>query len=189
MPMITDWLMVGITFVYVIATIFICNANIKAAKASRDQIAESKRQFDENRRLDAMPYLQFESTKQSNHNYTLDLILSEEDYNAGEYVLDLRMKNIGRGTAKDIEYSWTNFTKSYPQKSFLIKALQAGDAQYLQITFALPKALVGVTTASFDLHFSDLLENKYSQRVEFVFETRNSSVRLKGHTTQPIIPA
>lgn len=33
MPLITDWLMVVITFVYVIATIFICWANIKSAKA------------------------------------------------------------------------------------------------------------------------------------------------------------
>lgn len=50
MPSITDWLMVIITFVYVIATIFICAANIKSAKATRDQLAESKRQFDEENR-------------------------------------------------------------------------------------------------------------------------------------------
>ena len=47
MPTITDWLMVGITLVYVVATIFICAANMKSAKATRDQLAESKRQFDE----------------------------------------------------------------------------------------------------------------------------------------------
>lgn len=47
MPTITDWLMVGITFVYVIATIAICLANIKSAKATREQLAESKRQFEE----------------------------------------------------------------------------------------------------------------------------------------------
>lgn len=50
MPSITDWLMVIITFVYVIATIFICVANIKSAKATRDQLAESKRQYDEENR-------------------------------------------------------------------------------------------------------------------------------------------
>lgn len=52
MPTVTDWLMVGITFVYVIATIFICLANIKSAKATREQLAESKRQFDEENRPD-----------------------------------------------------------------------------------------------------------------------------------------
>ena len=42
---ITDWLMVIITFVYVIATIFICIANIQSAKASKKQTQEMQRQF------------------------------------------------------------------------------------------------------------------------------------------------
>lgn len=50
MPTITDWLMVGITAVYVIATGFICWANIKSAKATREQVAEAKRQFEESNR-------------------------------------------------------------------------------------------------------------------------------------------
>ncbi len=43
----SDALMVIITFVYVIATIFIWRANNKSAKASKEQLEESKRQFDE----------------------------------------------------------------------------------------------------------------------------------------------
>lgn len=46
----TDWLMVIITAIYVVATIFICHANIKSAQATREQLAESKRQFDEQNR-------------------------------------------------------------------------------------------------------------------------------------------
>ena len=188
MPLITDWLMFCITTIYVVATIFICRANIKAANATRDQIAESQRQFSENRRLDVMPYLQFETTNQPGVDYKIAMILSEDDYNAGEYLLNLRVKNIGRGTAKDIEYVWTNFTNTYSQKPFVIKALQNGDAHYLQISFARPKVLKDVTTANFELHFKDLLENEYSQKIEFEFEIRKSSVWLKGHTTYPIIP-
>ena len=45
MPMITDWLMVIITAVYVIATVAICWANIQAAKASKAQLDEMKRQY------------------------------------------------------------------------------------------------------------------------------------------------
>jgi hypothetical protein len=181
-------LTVIVTVVYVIATIFIYSANKKAANASRAQIAESQRQFDENRRLDVMPYLQFETTNQPGVDYKIGVILSNADYNGGEYLLNLRVKNIGRGTAKDIEYVWTNFTNTYPQKPFVIKALQNGDAQYLQISFTRPKALKDVTTANFELHFKDLLENEYSQKVEFEFEIKNSSVWLKSHTTYPIIP-
>jgi hypothetical protein len=48
----TDWLMVIITGIYVIATIFICVENHKSAKATRDQTAEQQKQFkEENRAL------------------------------------------------------------------------------------------------------------------------------------------
>lgn len=177
-----------ITVIYVIATIFICVANIKSANASRDQIAESQRQFSESRRLDIMPYLQFETSNQPGVDYKMEVLLSETDYNSGDYILNLRVKNIGRGTAKDIEYIWTNFTNTYPQKPFAIKALQNGDAHYLQVSFALPKVLKDTTTANFELRFKDLLENEYSQKVEFDFEMKNSSIRLKSHTTYPVIP-
>ena len=50
---ITDWLMVIITIVYVIATIFICRANIKSAEATKEQLKESQKQFKANNR----PYI------------------------------------------------------------------------------------------------------------------------------------
>ena len=43
-------LMVVITLVYVIATIAICVANLRSAKATRDQLEESKRQYEEEHR-------------------------------------------------------------------------------------------------------------------------------------------
>lgn len=54
--MITDWLMVVITAVYVVATIFICSANIKSAKATREQVSEVKRQYEEEHR----PYISYQ---------------------------------------------------------------------------------------------------------------------------------
>lgn len=48
--MTSEWAMVWITLIYVIATIFICFANIRSAKATREQLAESKRQYDEENR-------------------------------------------------------------------------------------------------------------------------------------------
>ena len=50
MSNVTDWLMVIITFVYVVATVFICWANIKSAKASKEELAEMKRQYAEEKR-------------------------------------------------------------------------------------------------------------------------------------------
>ena len=46
-PLITDWLMVVITFVYVVATICIMRANNKSAKATREQVDEMRYQFAE----------------------------------------------------------------------------------------------------------------------------------------------
>ena len=51
-----DWLMVIITAIYVIATIFICWANFKAANASKAQLAEMKKQYEE----DMRPYIEAE---------------------------------------------------------------------------------------------------------------------------------
>lgn len=45
-----DWAMVFITGIYVIATIFICGANIKSAKASKAQLQEMQRQYAEENR-------------------------------------------------------------------------------------------------------------------------------------------
>lgn len=48
--MSAEWAMVWITLIYVIATILICFANLRSAKATREQLAESKRQYDEENR-------------------------------------------------------------------------------------------------------------------------------------------
>lgn len=45
-----DWAMFWITFVYVVATCFICYFNHQSAKASRDQLAEMKKQYEEENR-------------------------------------------------------------------------------------------------------------------------------------------
>lgn len=46
--MITDWLMVIITGIYVIATIFICVSNYRSANASKEQLHEMKKQQEQN---------------------------------------------------------------------------------------------------------------------------------------------
>ncbi|WP_411677771.1 hypothetical protein [Caproicibacter sp.] len=46
----TNWIMIAITAIYVVATILICIFNYRSAKATREQVAESKRQFEETNR-------------------------------------------------------------------------------------------------------------------------------------------
>lgn len=81
MPMITDWLMVIITFVYVVATCFICWANIKSANSSKVQLEEMKKQYvDENR-----PYV------------TVEVIFEKRCF------YGLRFTNHGKRIAKNVQ--------------------------------------------------------------------------------------
>ena len=108
-PSITDWLMVGITVVYVIATVFICWANFSSARASKAQVEESKRQYEETKRLQIMPYFRvdFEKwipTHQKDeiipyHPLYLSTPVQKEDEITGS--CSIKVTNIGMGMAID----------------------------------------------------------------------------------------
>ena len=87
-------LMVIISAIYVIATIIICNANAVSAKATREQLEESKRQFRETQRLEVMPYLQLEEYESATIMYSLNLVLVSGDLGVGTYILKARLKNV-----------------------------------------------------------------------------------------------
>lgn len=179
MPTITDWLMVGITAIYVVATIIITCANIKSANATREQLAESKRQYEDKKRLEIMPYIQFEQTK-DNANHRLNLVLDSGDKLTGTYILLVRMKNIGNGTAKDIAYSyqWDNGAKTYDRGAFPVQALSSGESQTIIIEFAHSTDERAERYVCFLLRYRDLLENAYTQKMNLRF-TRNSTATLK----------
>lgn len=113
MPKITDWLMVGITLVYVIATIAIWFANHKSARATEKQLIESKRQFDETKRLEHMPYMQvsFGKWKTSDErgsylpNMMLDINRSDDNRFASAG-MSIDVTNIGLGLAVNIKCKW-----------------------------------------------------------------------------------
>ena len=166
--------MFGITTIYVIATIFICRANIKAATASRDQIAESQKQFEETKRLECMPFLQMEISHDGvTPEFDLELPLCSEDI---EYPITktVKLKNVGNGTATTITYSWNykgnDISKSdYPP----INAIMKGDAYYILICCDANETLPSETSATLTLQYNDLLGYSYEQKVIFHFDTDN----------------
>ncbi len=170
MPTVTDWMMVGITAAYVIATIFIYRANIKSANATREQLVESKRQYEDKKRIEIMPYLQFEQTR-NKAEYELNLVLDSGDRLIGEYVLTLRMKNIGNGAAKDIAYfyEWDNREKSADRGAFPVPALSSSENQSIRISFAYKLDEKEERIACFLLRYRDLLDNYYTQETLFRF--------------------
>lgn len=186
---ITSILMVLITGAYVIATIKIQKANEKAAKASNDQLEESKRQFNENRRLDVMPYLQFEAYNDPLSDYSLDLALFGHNL-SGTYTCKLCVKNIGRGTAKDISYTWINFEGQY-DRPFPFSALQNREKLIIKTNFGYELKEPPQNKACFDLRYKDLLEHEYSQKIEFLFsyDLGNNFIYLTKMVTNPPVLA
>lgn len=185
MPTITYWLMVVITAIYVVATVFISCANIKSANATREQLAESKRQYEDKKRLEIMPYIQFEQTKDS-ASHELNLVLNSGDNLKGTYVLLMRMKNIGNGTAKDISYTyqWDNGAQSYDRGAFPIQALSSSEIQTIKVDFSHSTDNRENLEACFLLRYMDLLENAYTQDLNLRFTRSNSStLKLVVFTT------
>jgi len=190
MPTITDWLMVAITIVYVVATIAIFVTNKKSEKAAYAQLDESKRQYEDKKRLEIMPYIQFEETN-SKTNLGYYFVLDGGDKLQGQYVLSLRMKNIGNGTAKDISfiYKWDNFSKSHDHGAFIIQALSSGESQLFKADFAYSTNLKESRSVCFVFKYRDLLNNAYSQRLDIKFDCANNlTLRLTDLiTSSPLL--
>ena len=174
MPTITDWLMVGITAVYVVATIFISCANIKSANATRDQLTESKRQYEDKKRLEIMPY--FEIIVHDDIRDFVECIgLTISNSNAeNSTIIDRRIsiKNIGLGVAKDFTYTWCNLDGCYPRNDLGFTAFAPGEEKSIYFDFyAEHKEDFSEYEAQVSMifYYSDLLENKYSVVLNLVF--------------------
>ncbi|MCI9469555.1 MAG: hypothetical protein HFG45_09750 [Oscillospiraceae bacterium] len=169
-----------ITAVYVIATILICRANIRAANATREQVEESKRQFEETQRLQIMPFLQIEIRNTSSFDLTLDLNV---DSFGSVVVYDTCtvLKNVGLGTATNIIYSWEIWENSFSDSGeFPINAVQQGDSYSLLILMNGEENCNIPRNAALTLEYMDMLGKSYKQR--FLFDFGDSCESGSGST-------
>lgn len=194
---LTDWIMVGITFVYMLFTIGIFIANIRSSESAKSQLEETKkqmeesknqfehqlietkRQYEDKKRLEIMPYIQFEQTN-DRANLELNLALDSEKNPTGTYILLIRMKNTGNGTAKDIAYTyqWDNGRYSYNRGAFPVQALSSGESHTIKINFSHSTEAKDDREAIFFMRYRDLLENDYTQNLCVRF-SQNRSATLK----------
>ena len=177
-------LMVLITAVYVIATIVITVANIKAAKATRAQIAESRWQYEDRKRLEIMPFIQFETSRTEAANHVLSIscpAAKETILKAGSKFFQI--KNIGLGTAKDIRYSfsWADGIECCKDELFPIHAMYSNEVQQIKVLVSHPrsvdkeKEIVG----TFIFTYSDLLDNKYEQEMKVKYKEYDISFYMQ----------
>lgn len=188
-PSITDWMMVGITAIYVVATAFICWANIKSANAAKEQVALSKIQFEETRRVELMPLLQISVLRNRPVMEVPDisLLLSNDDWCETCFVTDLELyiENIGLGTAKDIHYTWKNLSGINQRYDFPIGALCPQSTCQCYIDICASKNLLSKTPdvyAEIVISYSDLLNNLYTQKItlNFSFDIQSDEFNLKS---------
>ena len=171
MPSITDWLMVGITFIYVVATIFICIFNYRSAKATRDQVEESQNQFYESKRLECMPFLQLEIPQDKQKPmFEITLPFYKEELSDTIYKV-LCLKNLGNGTATNIIYAWQHKDLGINETGYPpINAIMQGDKYCLQFAIDIDENIVSNPHKAIIFQFDDLLGNTYEQRVTLCFE-------------------
>ena len=161
--------MVLITFIYVIATIAIWIANKKSAEATLEQLDESKRQFEETKRLEYMPCFEIHfDSMDAGTGISVELT----DKKTGEVhtlFSKYRIENISKGTALNVKCIMKSAIKRnelimYPivpahnEKS--INCLFLADKGYFS-EYSLPFSLV--------IQYNDLMNNIYEQNIELEF--------------------
>ena len=167
--MITDWLMVVITAIYVGATIAIWCANKKAAQMTEKQLEESRRQFEESKRLECMPFLQLERCipERASFESTFPLFNKEALNESFEIV---KLRNLGNGTAINLIYTWKCKAVSKTETDCMpICAIQKGDSYYWQMNFETSTDLQDFFHGELCFEFNDLLGNTYEQKVDITF--------------------
>ena len=155
MSTVTDWLMVVITFVYVIATFFICYFNNKSVKATREQLAESKKQFEESNRPHVIAGLRVES----------------------DIFMCLYIKNIGNDVAENVEIrinqDWLELIKDgfylEPLKELVSERFMLVPEQ--EITRAFTHVIVGVGNQWLDVF------DEHSVTVSVSYNKKNSTLK------------
>ena len=165
-PMVTDWIMVAITTIYVIATICIMRSNKESAEASKEQLQESKLQFDEMRRLGNMPFLQLELNRKIDRSVECILELPTEKEHHGNLLSHIGvLRNIGNGTAMNIVYSWRCKEKGITNADALsVNAIRYGDSYKVELLMdkiKVNEVVNGILTFS----FQDLIGNEYEQKM------------------------
>ena len=191
-PSFTDWLMVIITGIYTFETNKIFKANLNSANASKAQLEESKRQYEETKRLQIMPYFRvdFEKwipTRQENQiipHYALKLsnTLQQEDEISG--YCSIKVTNIGMGMA--IDPICKSNQEDTMETILLAKTILKCD-DYDFWDFLIYSCKNNINTEikrSLRFEFDDFYGNHYYQDLCIVFFVDKNKIRINSYKMQ-----
>ena len=178
---VTDWIVAICTIVYVSATLVIMYANGRSANLSKKQMIEEKKQFEKQQRLAVRPYLNLYIAKKDeviegneHHHITLDK-------NSGIYFRTFSIRNIGNGSAKDIEIyikkkgdpNWQR-NISGRNRFMLVNKQYIYDINYNEFENML-----------LNCYFTDLYDNIYQQKMELCWDLESRDIL--SHTHNPML--
>lgn len=170
----SDWLMVIITFVYTITTIFISVLNYKSYKVV-------KRQYHEDIRLRLMPCLYIELVKQKKKipkRITIGTNLSNSDSIFGEFSFSLH--NVGNGIAKEVRYRLSENTET--DFSYRIISLPPQDRRDFILKIIHSKGALEKSQhfeSKVEVFYNDLFDCVYLQTLEIVVCMNNGKMELE----------
>ena len=161
----TDCILDIITAIYAIVTIGIFIMNMKAVKATRQELEETQIQFEERKRLEYMPFLLLEKDQKESPQSEIELDCTEDT----TYFLyqTVALKNVGNATATTILYDWS-FQGASISDAFPVNAIMKGDTYFFQLTIGTNNSY-GVGEENhhgvFSFQYNDLLGHTYSQKM------------------------
>ena len=184
--MITDWLMVVITAVYVGATIKILRANQKSVQMTEEQLEASKHQFLETQRLSVLPYLSasvgdtcFQNADDlPSFDMYLNLNRIENNEKLAWVNIGVIVTNIGVGLASRFEAKWIvdDNTSVHP---IPISVLCCKDKRVINISILGEYQDTPFSQkAELVFCFSDVLGNRYEQSLELYISSRPFDQRM-----------
>lgn len=163
----TDWPMVIITVIYVIATICIMKANQKAAYAAKEQLAISREQYEESKRLEYMPILQMRLSHNEENPHEFEYIdISPIEMEASSTTSQFfELKNVGNGTAINILFTWKFIDLGFSDTDYLPFSIMQGDSYKINLSCDMDNNLPKDSTLTLEFEYNDLLGNTYEQRI------------------------
>lgn len=169
----TDWPMVIITVIYVIATICIMKANQKAAYAAKEQLDISRKQYEESKRLEYMPILQMSlSHNEENPHEAQYIDISPSEVEASSTTSQFfELKNVGNGTAINITFTWKFIDLGFSDTDYLpVCAIMQGDNYKINLSCDMDNNLPQSSTLLLEFEYYDLLGNIYEQKIFLMIE-------------------
>lgn len=182
----TDWIMIIITFVYVVATTFICYYNYQSAKAAREQLQEMKQQFAADTYLKTMPCMSIKKIEETlSTNGSLQILLNNKEVvnDCVSQSFYFRIDNVGHDIAKDVQVCVVSPTDA--SNKLHIFTLPVNDFRVAKLTLLYPCINymddTEDTTVTVRICYNDVLNNCYIQTLTIGVRADSSSISLLGY--------